>query len=91
MKNGVFSLDWGSIADAFVTAVVIAVVAAFVTLVSKGNFDLFTADWGAIGTSMTNIGFVAGVLSLGQSLISTNTGSVLGITPDTTPAAVPND
>lgn len=83
-------LDFGSIADALVTAVVFAVVAAFVTLVSKGNFDLFTADWGAIGVSMANIGFVAGVLSIGQSLLSTNTGSVLGVTPDTTPVAGPN-
>jgi hypothetical protein len=55
------------------------------------NFDLFTADWGAIGRSMTNIGFVAGVLlSIGQSLISTNTGSVLGVTPDTSSVAGPN-
>jgi hypothetical protein len=34
---------------------------------------------------MVNVGFVAGVTSLGQSFISTNKGSVLGITPNTTP------
>ena len=54
MKNGLFMLDWGSIADAVVTAAAFAVLTAFAVLVSKGNFNLFSADWGAIGMSMAN-------------------------------------
>lgn len=85
MKNGLFTLDWASIADALVTAVVFAVLMAFYQLASTAGFDLFTADWGMIGHTMANIGFVAGVVSLSQNILSTNKGSVLNITPEVQP------
>ena len=81
MKSGIFTLDWGSIADAVVMAAVAAVITGLVSLVSTSGFDVFTADWIFIGRNMVNLAFVAGVLSLGQSFLSTKTGSVLGITP----------
>lgn len=86
MQNGIFKLDLGSVVKAVVTAVVFAVLTAAVTIVGQGNFDLFTADWIAIGHNMANIGFIAAVVSLGQELLSTNKGSVLGITPETSVA-----
>lgn len=81
MQNGIFKLDWGSIADAVVTAIAFAVVIAFYQIATTTGFDVFTADWGTIGHSMVNIGFVAGIVSLGQDFISTNSGSVLNVTP----------
>lgn len=82
MKNGIFTLDWASLADALVMAAVAAVLTAFVSLVSTGHFDVFTADWVTVGKNMTNIAFIAAVISLGQNFLSTNGGSVLGVTPN---------
>lgn len=84
MKSGIFKINLASVADALLTAVVFAVLSAFLTLVTTAGFDLFTANWGFIGHNMANLGFIAGVVSLGQDFLSTNSGSVLGITPDTT-------
>lgn len=79
--NGIFTLDWGSIADAIVMAVVLALVAALYGVVTTAGFDVFGADWVAIGKNMVNVGFIAAVVSLAQNFLSTNQGSVLGLTP----------
>lgn len=84
--NGLFTLDIGSLADALLMAVVFAVLTALVGLVNGGNFNVFSADWISIGENMVNVGFAAAVLSLGQSLLSTNSGSLLGVTPPNTSA-----
>ncbi len=84
--NGILTLDMGSVADAVLMAFVFAVLTALVSLVHGGNFDVFSADWLSIGKSMVNVGFAAAVLSLGQSLLSGNNGSLLGITPPNTSA-----
>lgn len=86
MKNGILKLDLGSVADAVAMAVIGAVLAAFVVIVSKGDFNVFTADWKAIGESMVNIGFIAGIMSLAKDFLSTSSGSVLNITPTNTTA-----
>lgn len=85
MKNGIFKLDFGTIADVVVTAVTFAVITAAVNLVA-GGFDVFTANWPVIVHNMVNIGFTAAVVSLGQGLLSTDKGSVLNLTPEITPA-----
>lgn len=81
MKNGILSIDLATLADAVLMAVIVAVVAMLVQLVSNGSFDVFSANWAAIGKSMVNLGFAAAVLTIGKDLLSTNTGSLLGITP----------
>lgn len=82
MKNGIFQLDWKSLADAVVTAVATAVIVALVALVTTSGFDVFTANWVVIGKSMVNLGFIAGVVSLGRDFLTTNKGSVLAVSPD---------
>lgn len=82
MQNGIFQLDLKNVADACVTAVVVALAGAALTLVSTSGFSLFTAHWVEIGKNMTNLGFIALVVSIGQALLSTNKGSVLGISPN---------
>lgn len=84
MQNGIFKLDWASIGDAVLTAVVTAVIVALVQLVSTSGFDLFTANWVMIGHNMANIAFIAGVVSLGKDFLSTNSGSLLGVGPKNT-------
>lgn len=79
--NGIGKLDLGSLADAALMAIVFAVLSALVGLVQGDHFDVFSADWFGIGKNMINVGFATGILSLGQSLLSTNSGSVLGVTP----------
>lgn len=86
MRNGIFKLDLGSIADAVLTAVIVAILTALVGVVSSTGFNVFTADWASIGSNMVNLGFIAAVISIGQDLLSTNAGSLLNVTPDVTPS-----
>jgi len=82
MTNGIFTTSWLAVGEALLTAIVIAVLAAFATIVLAGNFDLFTADWGMIVHNMANVGFIAGVSFLAKDFLSTNQGSLLGIGPN---------
>lgn len=81
MQNGILKTDWTGVGEAVLTAIIFAILTAFVTIVASGNFNVFTADWLHIGQNMVNIGFIAGVVSLGKDLLSTNSGSLLGVTP----------
>lgn len=88
MQNGIFKLDLGSLADAVLTAIVVAVITALVSVVSTPGFDVFAANWVAIAHNMVNLGFIAGILVLGKDFLSTNSGSLLGVGPNavTTPS-----
>lgn len=81
MQNGLLKVNLSNIADAVMMAVVFAILSAAVNLVSTTGFDVFNANWIMIGKNMVNLGVVAGVVSLGQALLTTNSGSVLGVTP----------
>lgn len=85
MQNGIFTLDLGSLADAILVAIVTAVAVALVNVVGTSGFDLFTAPWVQIGKNMANLAFIAAVVTLGKDLLSTNSGSFLGITPPNKP------
>lgn len=84
MKNGILTLDWGSIVNAAVTAAVAAVLTGLVALVGTSGFNIFTANWVMIGQNMANLSFIAFVISLGQDFISTNDNRVLGVGKTTT-------
>lgn len=84
MKNGIFKLDWASIGDAIVMAILLAVITAIYGVVTTTGFNVFTAPWVTIGQNMVNVGFIAAVVSLAQNFFSTNSGSVLNITPPNT-------
>ena len=79
--QGLFKLNWANVADALLTAVIVAVVTALVMLVTTPGFSVWSADWILIGKTMVNLAFGSAVLSLGKSLLSTNTGSLLGVGP----------
>lgn len=81
MKNGIFTLDWASVADAVLTAVVTAVFIALYGIVTAPGFDVVAVDWTVLGHQMLNIAIVAGFISLGKDFLSTNNGSLLGMTP----------
>jgi hypothetical protein len=92
MQNGLFSWDLGSIADAIVTAVFLAILVALYQVATTSGFNVFTADWRVIGENMVNVAFTTAIVSMSKDFISTTKGSVLGITPETAPATptVPN-
>lgn len=81
MKNGIFKVDLKNVLDAALTAIVFAVLSGAVALVTKTGFDVFSANWVEIGKNMVNLGVIAGVVSLGRDLLTTNSGSVLNVTP----------
>jgi hypothetical protein len=81
MPNGILKTNWAAVGDSVLTGVVAAVLTAFGSIVMSGNFDVFTANWVLIGHSMTNVGFIAAVTILVKDLLSTNSGSLLGIGP----------
>ena len=81
MTNGILKLDWASIGDAVLTAVVSAVVVGVYGVVTTTGFNVFTADWVVIGQQMVNLGVIAGVVSLGKDFLSTNSGSLLNVVP----------
>lgn len=82
MKNGIFKLDWATIGDAVLTAVVTAIVVGLYGVVTTAGFNVFTADWVSIGQNMVNLGFIAGVVSFGKDFLSTNNGSLLAVGPE---------
>lgn len=84
MQNGIFKLDWGSIGDTVLMAVVFAVLALAVSLVTAPNFNVLLLNWAQVGSNMLNASVVAAVVTLGKELLSTNSGSVLGVTPSNT-------
>lgn len=81
MENGIFKLDWASVGDAVLTAAVTAVLIGLVSIVSTSGFSVFTTDWVMVGKNMVDWFTVAGIISLGHSLLSTNSGSLLGVGP----------
>lgn len=85
MQNGIFKLDLASIGESVLSAVIFAVVAAAVTVVSTHGFDVFATDWTLVGHNMVNLGLIAGVITLGNDILSTNSGSLLGVGPTSTP------
>lgn len=79
MQNGLLTLNWKNVLDAIATAVFVAVVIGLAGIVQQPGFDLFTANWPQILSSMLNFGFIALIGSLVKNLATTNNGNVLGV------------
>lgn len=75
-------MDWPSIVDAILTAASAAVLVGLYGIVTTQGFDVFSADWVAIGKQMTNLGVIAAVVSLGKDFLSTKEGSLLNVGPE---------
>ncbi len=76
MNNGILKLDWISVEN----AVIMAVAGALLALVTTAGFSLFNVDLITVGKNMLDLAFVAGITSLCRDLLSTNSGSFLGLT-----------
>ena len=89
MQNGIFKLDWGSLADAVLVGVASAVFVYLFGIVTAPGFDVLAVNFATVGHAALNISIVAAFVTLGHDFLSTNTGSFLGITPGV-PAASQN-
>ena len=83
MQNGIFKIDWGTIADAIVTAVGAAVFVYLYGIVTAPGFDVLAVNFAAVGHQALDISVVAAFVVVGKDFLSTSQGSVLGITPNT--------
>lgn len=81
MQNGIFTTSWKAIGESVLTAIVAAILVYIVGIVGSQGFSLFAVSWGQVGQAAINLGFIAGVTTLGKDLLSTNQGSLLGIGP----------
>ena len=81
MNNGIFTTSWKVLGESVLTAIVAAILTAIVAVAVTNGFNVFTANWAMIGQGMVNIGFIAGVTTLGKDFLSTNSGSLLAVGP----------
>ena len=84
MENGIFKLNWVSVGDAVLYAVVVALLTAAIAIVQAPNFDVLSMDWAHVVHNMLNIAVITAVLTLGKEILSTNSGRFLGITNSNT-------
>lgn len=61
-----------------ITAVFTAVVVMLYGLVTQGDFNVFTADWGRIINDMFNVGMAAFLGYIGKNFLSDDEGKFLG-------------
>lgn len=85
MKNGIGTLNLASLADAALTAVVMAVFVAAYGIVTAPGFDVLAVNYLQVGHQMLNLGVVAAFVSIGKDFFSTSSGSLLGIGPSSGP------
>lgn len=77
MNNGILTLDWVSVKRALVSTVIMAVVAGAVYVIGLG--DVFAVNFHSL-TNIVAISLLTGLVSLANSLFTTNNGKFLGMT-----------
>ena len=74
-----FRLNLRDISKGLVTAIFSSVVVVLYSVTAKEGFDLFNADWAAIGQQALSAGFVTLIGYLGKNAITDSTGKVGGV------------
>ena len=78
MKSTLYSLDLKDITRSAVFAVLTAAFLPIVAAVQTPGFDVFTANWGAIGSLALNGAFIGFVTFLVNSFFTDDKGKVFG-------------
>lgn len=73
-----FTLKLGDIFRGLVVAILTGAFIAILGIIGAEDFDVFVADWYAIGKTMVNGGFAAFVGYLVKNLITDNSGRIMG-------------
>lgn len=84
MQSGLFKIYQSDIVKNLINVAGIAILLSVYNLVIVAGFDVFKVDYIALFQQVVNVGVIALVTDLGRRFISTNTGSVLNVTPDLT-------
>ena len=61
------------------TSLFVAVIAALYGLTSQGDFDLFSADWGAILKLVLNSAFITFFGRMSEKFVSNKDGKIFGV------------
>ena len=75
--NGIFTLDWASVKRAAISTVIMALVAGAVYVVGIG--DIFAVNLHSLA-NVVALSLLTGLISLVNSLLTTNDNKFLGIT-----------
>ena len=78
MKNDIFSINLKDIYRGLITSVIAGILTALYGIVIQSGFDLFTADWIAIGKLVLNSAVGAFIGYLGKNFLSDKDGKLLG-------------
>lgn len=79
MNTGFLRINFRDLTSAAINAVIAAVLIGLYGIVSTEGFDVFHADWVAIGQNIVNWAFASFVGSIGKDLLSNKEGKVLGM------------
>ncbi len=77
-NSGLFSLNYKDFAQSAVAAVFAAVLVVLIGVVNQPNFNVFTLDWGLLGSHMVNKAIFAFVAFLGTQFVTADNGKIMG-------------
>ncbi len=78
MKSELYRVASNDFIKGAVTAVLAAVITVIAGLVTQVGFDVFSADWGAIGKSVVNVSAVTFFAYLIKNFASDEDGKLMG-------------
>lgn len=78
MTSKLFRLNLRELGETLVTAVLGAVIFAIAGIVGP-DFNVFTANWVAVGAMAVNAGFYTFVSTLAANILTTKEGKLLGM------------
>ena len=79
MDTKLFRVSGNDIVHGAVNAIIAALVVGLYGVVTTAGFDLFTADWSAIGKSALNWAFAGFIGSVGKKLLTDADGKLGGV------------
>ena len=78
MQSTFMSLSKNDFVRSATTAVFVSGVAVLYGITSQGDFNLFTADWGAIGKLVVNSAFITFMARISEKFVTAENGKVFG-------------
>ena len=77
-KSAMFRLSSNDFIRSAATSIFVAGIAALYGLTSQGSFDLFSADWVAVGKLVINSSFIAFMARISEKFVTASNGKVFG-------------
>lgn len=74
-----FTIKFGDVVRGLAVAILTGAFLAVVGIIGSENFDVFTANWTAIGKTMVNGGFAAFVGYILKNFLTADNGKILKV------------